>query len=795
VQARPHIGSGVKSLGSASLSGGGECIRSATGEGFSRTYYGYLDRFSSGHSQSVTTGPKKQGVVLPSQQTRIILDNMSRNSEEDDSRWADLQQNLEVKFQQIKDIHTVQRQMKAQMDLRSSAMDEYAQEQHIIAKQVQANGEAIARVTIRQMEDADKYTGQPRFDEDTDLAEDDMNSQILDDHESFQNVFAKPTKRDKPEPSHRAIPNPRHTKKEMAHIPDKQVLPKSAMPKMDFPNFYGTEPKVWLDNCSSYFELYQIPEGMWITAARLHLKDNAARWYQAFKQKGNFKSWTHFCSVILQEFGSDDFRTSMHDLLDLKQTGTVEDYTTKFQNLQYGVAMHNAHYDDMFFTQQYIMGLKDDIKGMVEAQMPTTVLKASTLAKVQQMVLDRSKPKFSKPTSQHKQYHQPKADSKQNGQSSLLWKDRQLRDYRKANGLCYSCGEKFVPGHLEVCSKRQKTQINALAVNDLDGELSDEVLNELAAEDVLQEQFSELSINALSSQDTLNCIKLKAKVKDKVLLILIDSGSTHSFICQQFVEMANLTTVPCPTRRVKLANGQQMSTNKMVTQLQCYCQGQSFSTDMIVLYMQPYDAILGYDWLSTHSPMQCDWQAKTIEFLENGRPVKLKGLTSPPLQVSTISAIKVYISTKGNDIWAFVLVDQVLPPPGTTTKDSKKLPETIQDLLVVYKDVFTDPQALPPSRAYDHAIPTLPGSQPINSKPYHYSPQHKTEIEHQVQNLLQSGLITHSHSPYASPVLLVKKKDGTWRLCVDYRKLNDITIKNRFPMPVIDEVLDELAGS
>jgi hypothetical protein len=56
-------------------------------------------------------------------------------------------------------------------------------------------------------------------------------------------------------------------------------------------------------------------------------------------------------------------------------------------------------------------------------------------------------------------------------------------------------------------------------------------------------------------------------------------------------------------------------------------------------------------------------------------------------------------------------------------------------------------------------------------------------------------MITHSHSPFASTVLLVKKKDDSWRFCVDYRKLNDMTIKNRFPMPIIEEILDELAGS
>lgn len=72
------------------------------------------------------------------------------------------------------------------------------------------------------------------------------------------------------------------------------------MPKMEFPDFYGSDPKVWLDNCTCYFELYQIPEGMWIIATKLHLKDNAAKWYQSFKQKNTFKSWTHFLHVIQQ---------------------------------------------------------------------------------------------------------------------------------------------------------------------------------------------------------------------------------------------------------------------------------------------------------------------------------------------------------------------------------------------------------------------------------------------------------------------------------------------------------------
>jgi hypothetical protein len=89
----------------------------------------------------------------------------------------------------------------------------------------------------------------------------------------------------------------------------------------------------------------------------------------------------------------------------------------------------------------------------------------------------------------------------------------------------------------------------------------------------------------------------------------------------------------------------------------------------------------------------------------------------------------------------------------------------------------------------------IPGLVPINAKPYHYSPFHKSEIERQVSELLKAGLIVPSVSPFASPVLLVQKKDESWRFWVDYRKLNSLTIKNKFPMPLVDEILEELAGT
>lgn len=159
---------------------------------------------------------------------------------------------------------------------------------------------------------------------------------------------------------------------------------------------------------------------------------------------------------------------------------------------------------------------------------------------------------------------------------------------------------------MEVCSKRNKAQTNAIIMNDLDRELSDEVLNDLATEDALHEEFCQLSLNAITSSESTNCIKLKTRVKDKVMLILIDSGSTHSFISSQFVTLAKIPIVPMKPKKVKLANGEWIETNQQVSNPQWYCQGHTLSSNMVVLYMHPYDAILGFDRLQAHNPMQCD---------------------------------------------------------------------------------------------------------------------------------------------------------------------------------------------
>jgi hypothetical protein len=119
----------------------------------------------------------------------------------------------------------------------------------------------------------------------------------------------------------------------------------------------------------------------------------------------------------------------------------------------------------------------------------------------------------------------------------------------------------------------------------------------------------------------------------------------------------------------------------------------------------------------------------------------------------------------------------------------------LDTLLLSFEDLFVELQGLPPPRRHDHRIRLLPGTVPVAVRPYRYPQLLKDEIERQCDQMLSQGIIRECTSVFSSPVLLVKKSDNTWRFCIDYRELNTKTVKDKFPIPVVDELLDELRGA
>ncbi|KAL0291840.1 UNVERIFIED_CONTAM: Transposon Ty3-G Gag-Pol polyprotein [Sesamum radiatum] len=208
--------------------------------------------------------------------------------------------------------------------------------------------------------------------------------------------------------------------------------------------------------------------------------------------------------------------------------------------------------------------------------------------------------------------------------------------------------------------------------------------------------------------------------------------------------------------------------------------------DLIVMELKEFDVILGMDWLAQHrAVVDCYKKEVMIESSGESRVVFVGDRQVVP--VCVILALEARrLMLEGCEAYLAHVID------------SKKVNPTLEEIPVVrdFPEVFPDElPGLPPHREVDFAIETLPGVAPISIAPYRMAPVELQELKKQLEELLEKGFIQPSTSPWGAPVLFVKKKDGSMRLCVDYRQLNRVTVKNKYPLPRIDDLLDQLKGA
>ena len=331
--------------------------------------------------------------------------------------------------------------------------------------------------------------------------------------------------------------------------------------------------------------------------------------------------------------------------------------------------------------------------------------------------------------------------------------------------------------------------------------------------------------NALHSKLMVFEIDIRPGVVAKVLL---DCGSTTNFISRRFVCKHHIPYVHVASSQVvKLADGSTQLANKLVEAFSLSISNRNMKENLLVLPIESFDIILGMPWLKRHNPI-IDWETDTLTFpltplqkiikdcnLSNSNSPSIstssnKTSTTPlppksPIELCHMRARDIKRALKKNEQLFLLFVrkkkrnsneTEIVNTIDVTQANPQQL--QVHKLLSEYSDVFPEdlPKGLPPKRYIAHHINLVPGSQPTYKNHFRLSPQDLDELKVHLKDMIEKGFIRESHSPYGAPILFAKKPNDTKRrLCIDYRDLNKITIKDKYPLPRVDELLDRLHGA
>ena len=320
--------------------------------------------------------------------------------------------------------------------------------------------------------------------------------------------------------------------------------------------------------------------------------------------------------------------------------------------------------------------------------------------------------------------------------------------------------------------------------------------------------------------------KLKIFIKGQPATALIDSGASCCFLNSKFVEQHDIPTRSnSKPQQVKLATGVKAQVERFAPKVDIRVNSYHDIQRFMVLPLDGNDVILGMTWLRRLNP-KINWRRNLVRLWHRNRNHTFKVIThntstrvlqnsqlqqqlpperqeqqqteqlqSHPVQCSIITARGVRKMFKKEQVESLILGTVTIK---TETEEKKEvLEKCTREIRSEYKDLFPEelPPGLPPKREVDHRIELLPGSQPVYRSIYKMSPGELDEMRKQLDQLLSNGFIRPSTSPFGAPVLFVKKKDGSLRMCIDYRGLNMLTVKNRYPLPRCDELFDRIRGA
>ncbi|KAL0560422.1 hypothetical protein IC582_000827 [Cucumis melo] len=531
---------------------------------------------------------------------------------------------------------------------------------------------------------------------------------------------------------------------------------------------------MWLSSLETIFRYMKCPEDQKVQCAVFMLTDRGTAWWETTERMlgGDVSqiTWQQFKESFYAKFFSASLRDAKRqEFLNLEQGDlTVEQYDAEFDML-------SRFAPEMIATEaaradKFVRGLRLDIQGLVRAFRPATHADALRLA-VDLSLQERANSsktagRGSTSGQKRKAEQQPVPVPQRNFRSGGEFRSFQQKPFEageaaRGKPLCTTCGKH----HLGRCLFGTRTCFKCRQ----EGHTADRCPLRLTG--IAQNQGAGaphqgrvFATNRTEAEKAGTVVTGTLPVLGHYALVLFDSGSSHSFISSAFVSHARLEVEPLHhVLSVSTPSGECMLSKEKVKACQIEIAGHVIEVTLIVLDMLDFDVILGMDWLAAnHASIDCSRK----EVISAIRASKL-------LSQGTWGILASVVDTREADV-------------------SLSSEPVVRD----YPDVFPEElPGLPPHREVEFAIELEPGTVPISRAPYRMAPAELKELKVQLQELLDKGFIRPSVSPWGAPVLFVKKKDGSMRLCIDYRELNKVTVKNRYPLPRIDDLFDQLQGA
>ncbi|GJW22818.1 putative reverse transcriptase domain-containing protein [Tanacetum coccineum] len=276
--------------------------------------------------------------------------------------------------------------------------------------------------------------------------------------------------------------------------------------------------------------------------------------------------------------------------------------------------------------------------------------------------------------------------------------------------------------------------------------------------------------------------------------ILFDTGADRSFVSTAFSSQIDITPSTLDHYYdVELADGRIIGLNTILMGCTLNLLNHPFNINLMPVELGSFDAIIGMDWLAKYQAIivcvekivRIHWGNETLIIHGDGSN---RG-NETRLNIISCTKTKKYL-LKGCPIF----LAHVTMKKAKDKSEEKRLEDV--PIVQYFLDVFPeDLLGLPPARQVEFQIDLVPGVAPVARAPYRLAPFEMKELSEQLQELPDKGFIRPSSSPWGAPVLFVKKKDESFRMCIDYRELNKLTVKNRYPLPRIDDLFDQLQGS